>query len=116
MQFYMCSSILRCAVYYFNVTSPPEIYSLSLHDALPISSIDRARGPLARQPAVQVRLELDRGGHTDRKSTRLNSSHTATSYAVFCVKKKRRHKAHDSCARQQQCTCSMRTTGEVAWI
>src|SRR5438132_12570372 len=66
MQFYMCSSILRCAVYYFNVTSPPEIYSLSLHDALPISSIDCARGPLARQPAVQVRLELDRGDHTER--------------------------------------------------
>src|SRR5688572_33001682 len=75
--------------FFFNDTATTEIYTLSLHDALPIS-----------------RLELDSGGGTltdlgshngtrvngvpltDRKSTRLNSSHSQISYAVFCLKKK----------------------------
>src|SRR5439155_7741276 len=64
-----------------------EIYTLSLHDALPISTVIpvgvlRARASLPGKRAVEVEMLID------RKSTRLNSSHVATSYAVFCLKKK----------------------------
>src|SRR5437870_5497651 len=75
--------------FFFNGTATTEIYTLSLHDALPISDPDRARGP-----ACPVH-RAHRGGHGrhgvpgDRKSTRLNSSHVAISYAVFCLKKKK---------------------------
>src|SRR5437870_11665759 len=62
----------------------PDIYTLSLHDALPIFERDRA-GVGARDRRDR-RGQLDR---VDRKSTRLNSSHVAMSYAVFCLKKKR---------------------------
>src|SRR5258707_2506120 len=76
------------AIFFFNDTATTEIYTLSLHDALPISlhlSID----PLQQFGDSQV-LGVDsvdrREG--DRKSTRLNSSHANISYAVFCLKKK----------------------------
>src|SRR5215211_8251978 len=74
------------SLFFFNVTAPTEIYTLSLHDALPISGRgdhDRARRtvPARARPA-------DRRRAGDRKSTRLNSSHTVISYAVFCLKKK----------------------------
>src|SRR5437870_10441704 len=86
--------------FFFNDPAPTEIYTLSLHDALPIfagspyrraaprtqscrtsasSSPSRARRPSARRVAAG-----------DRKSTRLNSSHVAISYAVFCLKKKKK--------------------------
>src|SRR5256885_6126377 len=73
--------------FFFNDTATTEIYTLSLHDALPISRADaaraarrgRRRGPGRRAAA---------GG--DRKSTRLNSSHLVISYAVFCLKKNNR--------------------------
>src|ERR1039457_7504323 len=66
---------------FFNDTATTEIYTLSLHDALPISSFTRYRLPLF---AV-----CDwRFGWLDRKSTRLNSSHLVISYAVFFLKKK----------------------------
>src|SRR6202008_5155442 len=67
--------------FFFNDTATTEIYTLSLHDALPISH-SRAASGRAHWPAVS-------GGATmrDRKSTRLNSSHTVISYAVFCLKK-----------------------------
>src|SRR5579862_6157688 len=71
--------------FFFNDTATTEIYTLSLHDALPILATRRrwlvtslcaaGRSPCSRQ---------------DRKSTRLNSSHSSTSYAVFCLKKKKR--------------------------
>src|SRR5690348_18022850 len=67
---------------------PTEIYTLSLHDALPIFQVfTHAIGDRA------VRLALDsyearRTARSDRKSTRLNSSHPSISYAVFCLKKK----------------------------
>src|SRR2546427_8319431 len=76
--------------FFFNDTATTEIYTLSLHDALPIYithghadhsfgiSTIRERFPEARALA-------------DRKSTRLNSSHSQISYAVFCLKKKTRH-------------------------
>src|SRR5688572_33452947 len=100
-------SSIRCDIF-FHATATTEIYTLSLHDALPISHVavggtSRCRGPDALRP----RGESRRGpGHRpsrhgwvescsrrvaigDRKSTRLNSSHSQTSYAVFCLKKKR---------------------------
>src|SRR5271170_8277953 len=69
--------------FFFNDTATTEIYTLSLHDALPISG----RG---RRPAgPSSRWTLDRCAAEDRKSTRLNSSHEWISYAVFCLKKKK---------------------------
>src|SRR5438445_11074860 len=95
----LCSmSLLPVSVcfvlFFFNDTATTEIYTLSLHDALPIS---RAWGRTAgtpgstrpRIPGPCCRLSPAR---TDRKSTRLNSSHANISYAVFCLKKKKKKK------------------------
>src|SRR2546430_8402216 len=75
-------------LFFFNDTATTEIYTLSLHDALPISvcSNELTSRCLAVhfQPAAYGRLEVQ-----DRKSTRLNSSHSQISYAVFCLKKKK---------------------------
>src|SRR5437763_12554553 len=68
----------------------PEIYTLSLHDALPIShgaTNAPAIAPAATAPAWAEPLHVAFG--QDRKSTRLNSSHRCISYAVFCLKKKK---------------------------
>src|SRR5256885_16112966 len=79
--------------FFFNDTATPEIYPLSLHDALPISG-RAARRALDRAAERRGPEPLRRGGlpahhdREDRKSTRLNSSHLVTSYAVFCLKKK----------------------------
>src|SRR5207249_10945935 len=77
-------------VVFFNATAATEIYTLSLHDALPILR----RAPLAAQHRPEVGagrliagLQAERLAE-DRKSTRLNSSHVSISYAVFCLKKK----------------------------
>src|SRR5438094_1878168 len=82
-------------VFFFNDTATTEIYTLSLHDALPICDRSRVEGhapPRGADPrrAVAARLGgLRRAGdRSDRKSTRLNSSHRTISYAVFCLKKK----------------------------
>src|SRR6266478_9348024 len=73
--------------FFFNDTVTTEIYTLSLHDALPILiPIDLGTGPFAEQHAV-ADLEVDR--NQDRKSTRRNSSQSQSSYAVFCLKKKK---------------------------
>src|SRR5438445_4899192 len=78
----------------FNDTASSEIYTLSLHDALPISKP-------GGQPALWVRNLQESSAHpvvggflevSDRKSTRLNSSHANISYAVFCLKKKKKKK------------------------
>src|SRR2546429_2624425 len=91
--------------FFFNDTATTEIYTLSLHDALPISVFDRTA---LVESLEQVGLVLEawhdgpappeRGaainfitGPRDRKSTRLNSSHGYISYAVFCLKKKKSH-------------------------
>src|SRR3712207_8354172 len=99
--------------FFFNDTATTEIYTLSLHDALPIS----ARRPRRRAPRARPRRADPRGRGTarptapappdhpnpqgpylpcrrrlDRKSTRLNSSHANISYAVFCLKKKKENK------------------------
>src|SRR5947208_6378031 len=78
-------------------TAPTDIYTLSLHDALPISASicvrpsSRMRDPV---PAFN-RGSSSRTMIRDRKSTRLNSSHQIISYAVFCLKKKNRHSEGD---------------------
>src|SRR3712207_8034745 len=94
--------------FFFNDTATTEIYTLSLHDALPISEAQRDRpgdradrgreddhpvlGPLrAERHRDQDHHHRGPGGvrDRDRKSTRLNSSHANISYAVFCLKKKK---------------------------
>src|SRR5688572_31958008 len=83
-----------CFFFFFNDTATTEIYTLSLHDALPISpSQDGAafsRAGLSSSVHI-VRVGNARKCHwsKDRKSTRLNSSHSQISYAVFCLKKKK---------------------------
>src|SRR2546430_12905192 len=77
--------------FFFNDTATTEIYTLSLHDALPIYTA-RADAPqaLSNEDAVVEIERHDVGDRADRKSTRLNSSHSQISYAVFCLKKKKR--------------------------
>src|SRR5438552_7087212 len=75
--------LLSLLFFFFNAPATTEIYTLSLHDALPISGPElplRHRPPGARVGTAHA--------STDRKSTRLNSSHQIISYAVFCLKKK----------------------------
>src|SRR2546430_3834165 len=78
---------LKVLFFFFNDTATTEIYTLSLHDALPISlpllALHRRRW---RSGASDLLVHAAR--HGDRKSTRLNSSHSQISYAVFCLKKK----------------------------
>src|SRR2546430_12614060 len=75
--------------FFFNDTATTEIYTLSLHDALPISRGLRAGRVCHRRPGDPVH-QRRRPGIRDRKSTRLNSSHSQISYAVFCLKKKKK--------------------------
>src|SRR2546429_6545296 len=90
---------LSTSFFFFNDTATTEIYTLSLHDALPICVRRRAphrrrsagRGGAGRRdeqaPLLGEHLVAARA---DRKSTRLNSSHGYISYAVFCLKKKKK--------------------------
>src|SRR5436305_11835139 len=71
-------------IFIFYATATTEIYTLSLHDALPTSVPWPIRYQRTRCPTFIVRPG-------DRKSTRLNSSHVRISYAVFCLKKKNEH-------------------------
>src|SRR2546422_5106349 len=77
--------------FFFNDTATTEIYTLSLHDALPISTVQQRGSPARLAPFryAQVSGRVDQDGG-DRKSTRLNSSHGYISYAVFCLKKKKK--------------------------
>src|SRR3989337_3490385 len=96
--------------FFFNDTATTEIYTLSLHDALPICRLHpgaRASGRLCGRSE----------GPRDRKSTRLNSSHGSISYAVFCLKKKK--KTHprpvlEPNASQQHSRCPSRHMHDVA--
>src|SRR5256885_9433298 len=86
--------------FFFNDTATTEIYTLSLHDALPISEV-RVFGARVEQAGFgrgRDRLGRRRGAGRgrDRESTRLNSSHPVISYAVFCLKKKKT-KAANAC-------------------
>src|SRR5258708_19058199 len=78
--------------FFFNDTATTEIYTLSLHDALPIypgngAENDRRNAVLHHDADL---LRQRRAAYRDRKSTRLNSSHQIISYAVFCLKKKKK--------------------------
>src|SRR3712207_8791927 len=85
--------------FFFNDTATTEIYTLSLHDALPISgsraclrSRPEGRPGVRRKPRIARRRVVPKPtGSEDRKSTRLNSSHANISYAVFCLKKTTTH-------------------------
>src|SRR3712207_7099431 len=88
---------IHFSIFFFNDTATTEIYTLSLHDALPICVpvVALPGEPLRADPAAlgtRAGLQDVEGGHADglldRKSTRLNSSHANISYAVFCLKKK----------------------------
>src|SRR5256885_6583801 len=74
--------------FFFNDTATTEIYTLSLHDALPISKASTGHLSEIQDPGVTTQYQRD---ILDRKSTRLNSSHLVISYAVFCLKKKKRY-------------------------
>src|SRR5690625_6701428 len=93
------------SLFFINTSQSTQIYTLSLHDALPISSQSFShQGQLSNwsivsptsHRAVSIDANLILGSYftlpqmrRDRKSTRLNSSHVAISYAVFCLKKKK---------------------------
>src|SRR3712207_7915897 len=99
----MTGIFIGLLIFFFNDTATTEIYTLSLHDALPISlSTDELTVPalvgyratvvaLAHEGAgtLTVRPRANAQLAADRKSTRLNSSHANISYAVFCLKKKK---------------------------
>src|SRR3712207_8858963 len=110
--------MLSC-FFFFNDTATTEIYTLSLHDALPISNgraVGRDPGPTELLPCLLLGGGVRQLTHPrphlpheealartpvpeqDRKSTRLNSSHANISYAVFCLKKKKKTKTK-SCSR-----------------
>src|SRR5690349_25035521 len=97
--------ILHFSLFFFNDTATTEIYTLSLHDALPISTcaqfppawgnrltseISQVFKECRNKPTAEIiPLSVELPGR-DRKSTRLNSSHVEISYAVFCLKKKKK--------------------------
>src|SRR5699024_12398365 len=109
----ICSLSNNNSYFICNDSSTTEIYTLSLHDALPICLVEskKKRGMVFSRPDLlrgikrlldpqilgrdtlqdifELRLVLEMG---DRKSTRLNSSHVSISYAVFCLKKKKKIK------------------------
>ena len=84
------------SIFFFNDTATTEIYTLSLHDALPILPKPEEIESLLKKKEEEQQKEEDQDlvteqeNETDRKSTRLNSSHTVISYAVFCLKKKKK--------------------------
>src|SRR3712207_7315502 len=105
-------------IFFFNDTATTEIYTLSLHDALPIFDGRHARRGSGSEPRCTAARfgaygpmsprwrRLAVRGIQDRKSTRLNSSHANISYAVFCLKKKK--KEHTSKLQSHQSlVCSL---------
>src|SRR5256885_2967359 len=98
ISYYMLGVLSISAFFFFNDTATTEIYTLSLHDALPISEIcaEVIAEAETTHPDRSLIFEADPdmrgvwdGERLDRKSTRLNSSHLVISYAVFCLKKKK---------------------------
>src|SRR5690348_18457264 len=78
--------------FFFNDTATTEIYTLSLHDALPICVCWRGAPDFGDRHRWRARILGERTpARIDRKSTRLNSSHPSISYAVFCLKKKKKN-------------------------
>src|SRR3712207_7719588 len=99
----MHTTTVICLIFFFNDTATTEIYTLSLHDALPIFVWANGADDVADDCEIELRFNptlpkvadaledaealLAHTPHPDRKSTRLNSSHANISYAVFCLKK-----------------------------
>src|SRR5712675_3019682 len=97
---YFARVSLSIVFFFFNDTATTEIYTLSLHDALPISAQDPAVAlGIALDDLVELLRRVRRG---DRKSTRLNSSHGYISYAVFCFKQKKPTPTHLSIPQKKQ--------------
>src|SRR5262245_65631251 len=97
---YILTALLSSLYFLFNDTPTTEIYTLSLHDALPIFAEVAAQGDVSgglhflffRTQDRNVRITgFSSPDLRDRKSTRLNSSHLGISYAVFCLKKKKQN-------------------------
>src|SRR3989475_12327072 len=93
--YYSVRSASTFIFFFFNDTATTEIYTLSLHDALPICRADLVlewtHGYEGQRLHPHRTAHRD-GADRDRKSTRLNSSHSQISYAVFCLKKKKKTK------------------------
>src|ERR1035441_10949787 len=91
------ATVFLVCFFFFNDTATTEIYTLSLHDALPILGTGGFFvGRNAPFPAPVLNWK-------DRKSTRLNSSHLGISYAVFCLKKnKYKHRSWTACDRHMR--------------
>src|SRR5437773_5107590 len=97
----LCQLFSYLSPFLFTATAPTEIYTLSLHDALPIYLKTAQANAAAFMPRFTELLKGERDNvrkyalwqlnGEDRKSTRLNSSHITISYAVFCLKKKKKH-------------------------
>src|SRR5438874_10756230 len=105
-RFVSSSSTSSFLSFFFNPTSTTEIYTLSLHDALPILLARDDRLHLHGQRDLahvhhRSRRDQDRD-RRDRKSTRLNSSHVEISYAVFCLKKKNKNDSREETSRSSQ--------------
>src|SRR5438876_11680903 len=89
-QYFQLLNDLSYFFFFFNDTATTEIYTLSLHDALPIYAAGDRRSALCRRQLSSDEQDRISGlARPDRKSTRLNSSHPSISYAVFCLKKKK---------------------------
>src|SRR5256885_8134998 len=96
----MIRRLLFFLFFFFNDTATTEIYTLSLHDALPIYKVHAGcAAAQSNQSGIQSHLikvvQVQVPIAQDRKSTRLNSSHLVISYAVFCLKKKKIHIIQD---------------------
>src|SRR5438874_5835786 len=91
-------------LFFFNDTATTEIYTLSLHDALPISARRPrpTRSSLGRRRSRRPARRVSPSSARDRKSTRLHSSHVEISYAVFCLKKKKKKKTDKNKKKQKK--------------
>src|SRR5471032_1448479 len=94
--------LLLFSFFFFNDTATTEIYTLSLHDPLPISAPQTTSANSAdRKLGDRIATRLN-DSSLDRKSTRLNSSHITISYAVFCLKKKKKKKTKKKKKKQKK--------------
>src|SRR5438045_6785757 len=100
---YVC--MLPLCLFFFIDTAPTDIYTLSLHDALPIYA-NAIWLPAAYSCRPAPAAKRSSAARVDRKSTRLNSSHLGISYAVFCLKKKKN--AHKTYNEQRKTTPHVR--------
>src|SRR5262245_65082999 len=97
-----CLFFMLFFFFFFNDTATTEIYTLSLHDALPISTDGHQTG--RRHRKCRQHRRCCGGRPKDRKSTRLNSSHLGISYAVFCLKKKKKKITNEKIMNNKQKT------------